>query len=53
MCLVVHAWGEQVDGVCVQRGFHSEFDIEQVEFGPGYEMGQEFVPGSDTPCGVQ
>ena len=42
-----------VDGVCVQRGFQDGFNIGDVEFGDGYEMGQEFVPGSEVPCGVQ
>lgn len=35
-----------VDGVCVQRGYEQQFDIESVEFGPGYVIGQERVPDS-------
>eukprot|EP01047_Picozoa_sp_COSAG01_P012188 COSAG01_NODE_543_length_15700_cov_50.208961_9_plen_439_part_00 len=43
-----------VDGVCVQRGFEHEFDIESVEFGHGYQPEQECMPGGgQCSCGVQ
>ena len=35
-----------VDDVCVQRGFEDRFDIGSVEFGPGYQSGQENPPGN-------
>ena len=35
-----------VDDVCVQRGFDDRFDIGGVEFGPGYQSGQENPPGN-------